>query len=132
MENQTNIDVNDINKEDYNPGVELLIKSGFYNTLIEVNYNISVEEFNKICSLITEVDKEIARFVNYITISKASVILTVDPIFDLNRIAEFRKQNEWSFFMDILNLNKGYYKKVLGLPDLCIVKPILWTKEGKV
>ncbi len=115
----------------YEEGIQLLTDSGFYNTLLEVHGEIQIKDYMALCELTIKIGKEIAQFVNYLRFMKNSVILILDPIFDMHSVHQFDNKNEWLYFIDVLGLHKGYYRQVKGYPTIYVVKPVIWTKESR-
>jgi hypothetical protein len=123
-------DIDNIDGE-YSKGADMLLNSGFYNAFIEVHGSIDVTQFESLCGIITKVGKEVARFVNYIEIRKNALVLILDPVFEMKLVPQFNGEGDWSYYIDVLNLVKGYYKKIKGYPTFYIVKPVIWSREAK-
>lgn len=119
------------NNDVYSNGTDLLVNAGFYNALIDVSVCINVNEYESRCRSIVKVGKDIARFVNHIAIRKEKIILTLDPLFDMSLIPQFRSDKGWIYNIDVLNLTKGYSKNTSEYPTMHIVKPVIWSREAK-
>ena len=123
-------DIDNVDGE-YSKGADMLLNSGFYNAFIEVHGSIEVPQFESLCSIIIKVGKEVARFVNYIEIRRNALVLILDPVFEMKLVPQFKSENGWKYHIDVLNLVKGYFKKIKGYPTFYIVKPVIWTREAK-
>jgi hypothetical protein len=108
-----------------------LVMAGFDKAFIEVNDDLTEEEFKKSCDLIVHIAKSLADFVNMISFRKKSILLLLDPIFNLNSITAFKNKDKWVEYIDNDNYLKGFMRKTDTDDVIHITKPVIWCREAK-